>query len=123
MCSDQRGVLYPFNPFYKLNPGETKMVGKDELREMSRELGNKEARLGLQAGVDAVLLQDILSSVSSHSVVIKMDIEGYECKVLLCDATIFFRILFRLCKHQFFLEKVESLFLLSSWSGTKLLGE
>ena len=92
MCSDQRGVLYPFNPFYKLNPGETKMVGKDELREMSRELGNKEARLGLQDGVDAVLLQDILSSVSSHSVVIKMDIEGYECKVLLCDATIFFRI-------------------------------
>ena len=29
----------------------------------------------------AVLLQDILASVSSHSVVIKMDIEGYECKV------------------------------------------
>ena len=43
-----------------------------------------------QDGVDAVLLQDILASVSSHSVVIKMDIEGYECKVHLplCDLLI-----------------------------------
>ena len=31
--------------------------------------------------MDAVLLQDILASVSSHSLIIKMDIEGYECKV------------------------------------------
>ena len=88
MYSDQRGVLYPFNPVYEFNPGETKMVGKDELMEKSRELGDKETRLGSQDGVDAVLLQDILSSVSSHNVIIKMDIEGYECKVLLFDALI-----------------------------------
>ena len=43
---------------------------------------DEEIRTKAQKGVvDAVLLQDILSSISSHTVVMKMDIEGYECKV------------------------------------------
>ena len=43
---------------------------------------DEEIRTKAQKGVvDAVLLQDILSSISSHTIVMKMDIEGYECKV------------------------------------------
>ena len=33
--------------------------------------------------VHAVLLEDILSTISTPTVVLKMDIEGYECKVVL----------------------------------------
>ena len=51
MYSDQRGVLYPFNPVYESNPGATKMVDKLELMEKSRELGEDETRLGPQVGV------------------------------------------------------------------------
>ena len=73
----------------------------------------------LKEGVQAVPLQDILSSITSPTVVMKLDIEGYECKVLkktTCDA-LYFSELFRLCKCQFFLEKVGSLFLSFFWSG------
>ena len=38
----------------------------------------------------AVLLQDIILSISSPTVVMKMDIEGYECKVHLCDILLLF---------------------------------
>ena len=92
-CSDRRGVLYLFNDFPK-NPGATKMLGKDELEKMARSNEEKtgsneektrskerETRPKAQEGVNAVLLQDILSSISSTTVVLKMDIEGYECKV------------------------------------------
>ena len=40
----------------------------------------------------AVPLQDILSSITSPTVVMKIDVEGYECKVLkktACDALCF----------------------------------
>ena len=46
----------------------------------------------LKEGVQAVPLQDILSSITSPTVVMKLDIEGYECKVLkktTCDALYF----------------------------------
>ena len=66
------------------------MLGKDELEKMTRSKekktrlnareGNK-TRPTVREGVNAVLLQDILSSISSTTVVLKMDIEGYECKV------------------------------------------
>ena len=66
------------------------MLGKDELEKMTRSKkkktrlnareGNK-TRPTVREGVNAVLLQDILSSISSTIVVLKMDIEGYECKV------------------------------------------
>ena len=57
MYSDQRGVLYPFNPVYEFNPGETRMVSKLELeRQKSRELsGEDETRLGPRDRVDFVI--------------------------------------------------------------------
>ena len=77
------------------------MLDKDELEKMARskeeKTGSKEEKTRSkeektrpkeektrprgQEGVKAVLLQDILSSISSTTVVLKMDIEGYECKV------------------------------------------
>ena len=98
---------------------------------------------------NAVLLQDVLNSISSPTVVLKMDIEGYECKVnslqwwtnycglfcRLCRIQLFSeisngwlmwwtypRLFCRLCKYQFFLVKAESSFLSSFWSGTRLSG-
>ena len=56
------------------------MLGKDELEKMARSK-EKKTMPRAQEGVNAVLLQDILSSISSTTVVLKMDIEGYECKV------------------------------------------
>ena len=32
-------------------------------------------------GVPAVLLQDILASIPSNTVILKLDVQGYECKV------------------------------------------
>ena len=56
------------------------MLGKDELDKMARSK-EKKIRQRAEEGVNAILLQDILSSISSTTVVLKMDIEGYECKV------------------------------------------
>ena len=56
------------------------MLGKDELEKMARSK-EKKTRPRAQEGVNAVLLQDLLSSISSPTVVLKIDIEGYECKV------------------------------------------
>ena len=56
------------------------MLDKDELENMARSR-EKKTRLNTQKRVNAVLLQDLLSSISSTTVVLKMDIEGYECKV------------------------------------------
>ena len=49
------------------------MVHKDELMRMNMSEEQK--------GVNAVLLQDILSSISPTTIILKIDIEGYECKV------------------------------------------
>ena len=51
--------------------------------------------------MNAVLLQDLLSSISSPTVVLKMDIEGYECKVTIL------LLIGSLCTHKYFFEKVE----------------
>ena len=37
--------------------------------------------LKVERGVPAVLLQDILSSIPSNTVILKLDVQGYECKV------------------------------------------
>ena len=95
--SDRRGVLYPFNSFPNSNPAATKMLAKDELEKMS-----KETRLSAEeTAVNAVVLQDLLSSISSPTVVLKMDIEGYECKVTIL------LLIGSLCTHKYFFEKVE----------------
>ena len=81
MRSDTRGVLYPFNE-YPDNPGRTRMVHKDELMKMPEEQLQLEGKkiVKLEA-VNAVLLQDILSSITPTTIILKIDIEGYECKV------------------------------------------
>ena len=92
VCSDKREVLYPFNPYYWLNPGGTRMHHKNEIQlkiKQTNEIRRKEEvanefhreKMTEERGVQAVLLQDILSSISASTVVLKMDIEGYECKV------------------------------------------
>ena len=78
MRSDTRGILYPFNE-YPDNPGRTRMVHKDELMKMTEGLKGKKI-VKLEA-VNAVLLQDILSSITPTTIILKIDIEGYECKV------------------------------------------
>ena len=71
LFSDERGLLYPYTPDPS-NPGDTRMLREDELKKM----GGKNMK-----GVPAVLLQDILSLVSSNTVILKLDVQGYECKV------------------------------------------
>lgn len=70
--SDKRGLLYPYTPDPS-NPGDTRMLREEELAKM----GGKNME-----GVPAVLLQDILSSISSNNVILKLDVQGYECKTL-----------------------------------------
>ena len=77
-CSDKSGILYLFNSIAK-NPAATKMVGKEELEKLARS--KEKTGPSSQEGVNAIPLQDLLSSISSPTVVMKMDIEGYECKV------------------------------------------
>ena len=70
--SDKRGILYPYTPDPS-NPGDTRMLREDELKTVR---GEKKME-----GVPAVLLQDILSSISSNTVILKLDVQGYECRV------------------------------------------
>ena len=55
------------------------MKAKDELMKIKKTKEYQD--LGQMTKVDAVLLQDVLSSISAPTVVLKLDIEGYECKV------------------------------------------
>ena len=71
--SDKRGILYPYTPDPS-NPGDTRMLRKEEGE--GEEGGEKK-----KEGVPAVLLQDILSSISSNTVILKLDVQGYECRV------------------------------------------
>ena len=54
----------------------------NEIRQ-KKEIANefRREKMTEERGVPAVLLQDILSSISASTVVLKMDIQGYECKV------------------------------------------
>ena len=57
------------------------MVHKDELMKMTEgQLLEGKKVVKLEA-VNAVLLQDILSSITPTTIILKIDIEGYECKV------------------------------------------
>ena len=55
------------------------MKAMDELMKMKNSKEYQDS--GQMTKVDAVLLQDVLSSISAPTVVLKLDIEGYECKV------------------------------------------
>ena len=55
------------------------MKAMDELMKMEKTKEYQDP--GQMTKVDAVLLQDVLSSISAPTVVLKLDIEGYECKV------------------------------------------
>ena len=55
------------------------MKAMDELVKMKNSKEYQDP--GQMTKVDAVLLQDVLSSISAPTVVLKLDIEGYECKV------------------------------------------
>ena len=71
--SDERGILYPYTPD-QLNPGDTRMMRGEELKAVR---GGEKKR----EGVPAVLLQDLLSLISSNTVILKVDVQGYECRV------------------------------------------
>lgn len=114
LFSDKRGLLYPYTPDPS-NPGDTRMLREEELAKM----GGKNME-----GVPAVLLQDILSSISSNNVILKLDVQGYECKVregfnignhlILLKLT---AIYFRPCSLLFSWGVVGSLFLQFSLNG------
>ena len=60
------------------------MKEKDELVKIKNTKENRsKMKTSAEKGVHAVLLEDILSTISTPTVVLKMDIEGYECKVVL----------------------------------------
>ena len=57
------------------------MLSKEELEKKTDMSEQEKEKTRQSDSVNAILLQDILSSISSSTVVLKMDIEGYECKV------------------------------------------
>ena len=58
------------------------MVHKDELMKMTEgQLQLEGKKIVKLEAVNAVLLQDILSSITPTTIILKIDIEGYECKV------------------------------------------
>ena len=60
------------------------MKEKDELMKIKNTKENRsKMNTSAEKRVHAVLLEDILSTISTPTVVLKMDIEGYECKVVL----------------------------------------
>ena len=60
------------------------MKEKDELMKIKSTKENlSKMKTSAEIKVHAVLLEDILSTISTPTVVLKMDIEGYECKVVL----------------------------------------
>ena len=60
------------------------MKEKDELMKIKSTKENlSKMKTSAENRVNAVTLEDILSTISTPTVVLKMDIEGYECKVVL----------------------------------------
>ena len=58
------------------------MVHKDELMKMTEgQLQLEGKKIAKLEAVNAVLLQDILLSITPTTIILKIDIEGYECKV------------------------------------------
>ena len=43
VCSNERGILFPFNPMYDINPGGTEMLGKEALLTMEKSAEKEEA--------------------------------------------------------------------------------
>ena len=89
------------------NPGATEMKSLEELRALGEEA----------VGVEAVTLKEILDTVPASTVIIKLDIEGFECKVAPSRC---FRDLAVVCRHcslPFCWEPVANMSLSSSWSG------
>ena len=67
----------------KLSIKKTKLSKFYNEVRRKKEIANefRREKMTEERGVQAVLLQDILSSISASTVVLKMDIQGYECKV------------------------------------------
>ena len=60
------------------------MKEKDELVKIKNTKENRsKMKTSAEKRINAVILEDILSTISTPTVVLKMDIEGYECKVVL----------------------------------------
>ena len=60
------------------------MKEKDELMKIKNTKENRsKMNTSAEKRVHAVLLEDILTTILTPTVVLKMDIEGYECKVVL----------------------------------------
>ena len=59
------------------NPGATEMKTLQELRDLGKEVVGVETH-----SVEAVTLKEILDTLPDPTVIIKLDIEGFECKVL-----------------------------------------
>jgi len=77
--SDNHDTVYPvkFDNNYdpKTNPGSLRVTGEKELlREKSQLLG---------PSVGSVTLPDVFDSIESKTIILKIDIQGYECKALL----------------------------------------
>ena len=83
--SDERGILFPYTPDPS-NPGDTRMLRGQELKALEGEKKSEGEKRTLggekkSEGVPAVLLQDLLSLISSNTVILKVDVQGYECRV------------------------------------------
>jgi len=78
--SDNHETMYPVrfneNSDPVKNPGSLRVAGHDELNNMA----NSEP---LGPGVQSVTLSDIFNTISARTIVLKMDIQGQECKALL----------------------------------------
>lgn len=77
--SDNHKTVYPVqfdnNSDPLQNPGSLRATGVEEL------LLTKKKPLG--PGVQSVTLPDIFNTISAETVILKMDIQGYECKALM----------------------------------------
>merc|ERR1712013_921558 len=75
--SDKHDTVYPviFNADPLKNPGSLRVAPETEVLTLDTK--------PLGPGVESVTLPDILETISARSVIIKMDIQGQECKALL----------------------------------------
>jgi len=73
--SDKYETLYPYI-VDRGNEGGLTLLTLEQLRK--KELGSEP----LPDPVDIILLEDVLATVTTKTAIIKIDVEGYECKVL-----------------------------------------
>ena len=91
MLSDEYGTLYPFTPS-KENEGNTVMLSKEEINAMNltteivsysnHRLILNEIVMYFQPPLKSIKLEDIINYINSEIIILKIDVEGYECKAL-----------------------------------------